>query len=63
MTFDEWFENHFVAGNIRSTYEPMFLHDRDRIVSREGWDAALRYAALPSEEQERRMRPYEPGLD
>ena len=63
MTHDEWYENHFVAGNIRSTYEPMFLHDRDRIVSREGWDAALKYAAMPSEDPKRRLRPYEPGLD
>lgn len=70
MTHDEWYENHFVAGNIRSTYEPMFLHDRDRIVSREGWEAALKYAnerqaktqTVP-ELSERVMRPYEPGLD
>lgn len=30
---------------------------------REDWDAALKYAALQSEDPKRRLRPYEPGLD
>lgn len=43
MTFEEWYENLFVAGNIRGR-EPMFLHDRDRVVATEAWNAALKYA-------------------
>jgi hypothetical protein len=64
MTFQQWYENHFVAGNIRSSYEPMFLHDRDKIVAQEAWDAALRYAnERQAKTSERVMRPFEPGLD
>lgn len=63
MTFDEWFDLHFVGGNLRSR-EPMFLHERDRLVAREAWDAALkndRANACPK--PVRTMRPFEPGLD
>jgi hypothetical protein len=65
MTFDEWFDLHFVGGNLRSR-EPMFLHERDRLVAREAWDAALKSAqadACGSQKPGRTMRPFEPGLD
>ena len=66
MTFDDWFDEYFVAGNIRGL-EPMFLHERDRIIGREAWNAALKYAEVPNTranpECERPPRPYEPGLD
>lgn len=61
MTFDEWFDSHFVGGNIRAR-EPMFLHDRDRLVAKEAWDAALK-SAHACADRDRTMRPYEPGLD
>jgi len=64
MTFDQWFSERFVGGNINSKYEPMFLHDRDKVVAKEAWDAALKYAnERQAKTSERVLRPFEPGLD
>lgn len=56
MTFETWFNNHFVSGNIQSTT----LHERDRIIAREAWDAALTLGSTG--QQQERMTVYEPGL-